>query len=247
MSKMTEYLESAIGFDSNGLPASTTQFAFGRTPFHVAESENIADLTTITTLCQCDAVVDIKVVDGVAMVSFDFSNETNVFAEFLEELDAYQVQKNHITESLNTMMAELANAERNDDQQLIDTITAQMRSMSIPFMLPTILPVIHGGSVQVGFAEDPLFVFLTSDQVNQAPYKVTMIFDASVLFCQDDVTIYNEDTEAEIRAQQEEMWYMDEARRIEEAEYQAQFGYNAGMYDDDDEQTDKRLKGARFK
>jgi hypothetical protein len=248
MGKMTEYLESAVGYDSNGLPASTTQFAFGYAPFQVAETENIANLTTVSAICQCDAVVDIKVIDGVAMVSFDFSNETAVFAEFIDELESYTAQKDHVTESLNSLMADLANAERNEDESAIDYITAQVRSMSIPFMLPTILPVIHGGEVQVGFSEDPLFVFFTSDRVNQMPYKVTMIFDAHSLFCQDDVSIYTEDTEAEIRAQQEEMWYMDEARKLEEAEYQAQFGYNADMYDDDDDdQTDKRLKGARFK
>jgi hypothetical protein len=247
MSKMMEYLESAVGFDASGLPASTTQFTFGYTPFQIAETENLADLTTINTVCQCDAVVDIKIIDGVASVSFDFSNETNVFAEFVEELESYSAQKEHVTESLNLLMAELNNAERNEDQDAIDYITAQMRSMSIPFMLPTILPVIHGGEVQVGFTDDPLFVFYTSERLNQMPYKVTMIFDAQALFCQDDVTIYTEDTEAEIRAQQEEMWFMEEARKLEEAEYQAQFGYNADMYDDDDDKTDRRLKGVRFK
>jgi hypothetical protein len=68
------------------------------------------------------------------------------------------------------------------------------------------------------------------------------------VFCQDEIAIYTEDTEAEIRAQQEEMWYMDEARRIEEENYQAQFGSNVSLYDSyANEDTDKRLKGVRIK
>jgi DICT domain-containing protein len=75
-----------------------------------------------------------------------------------------------------------------------------------------------------------------------------MIFDAKTLFCQDEVAIYTEDTEAEIRAQQEEMWYMQEAKRIEEEAYQAQYGSGiSDPYDDINEQNDKRLKGVRIK
>lgn len=247
MSKMSEYLASAVGYDANGLPASTSQFTFGFAPFQVAETENIGDVTQISAVCQSDAVVDIKVIDGIAMVSFDFSNEVNVFAEFLSELEAYNQQKDHVTESLNKMMLELAVAERNNDTQSIEDLTTQMRSMSIPFMLPTILPVEHGGTVQVGFSDDPKFVFFTSDAANQPPYKVTMIFDAHDMFCQDEVAIYSEDAEEAIRAEQEEMWYAQEARKAEEEAYQSQFGFYADDGSDEDEVVDKRIKGARFK
>jgi hypothetical protein len=115
-------------------------------------------------------------------------------------------------------------------------------------MTPTILPVEYGGAVQVGFMDDPKFVFFSADQLNERPNTMVMIYDASAIFCQDEIAIYTEDTEAEIRAQQEEMFYMDEARRMEEEMYQAQFGANASMYDDSNAgQTDKRLKGVRIK
>lgn len=250
MSKLTDYMADAVGYDQNGLPASSIQFTFGMSPFQVAETESIENVTEITSVCQSEAIVDMKVVDDVAMVTFDFSMEVNVLAELAQELEMYNQQKGHVTESLNNLMAELMLAERNEDEDAMEKIYFQMRSMSIPFMIPTILPVIHGGTVHLGFADDPKFIFFTSDHLNQVPYKVTMIFEAKDLFCQDELGVYFEDTEAEIRAQQEEMFYMDEARKIEEENYQAQFGSNAGLYGDylDEEQpTDKRMKGVRIK
>jgi hypothetical protein len=74
-----------------------------------------------------------------------------------------------------------------------------------------------------------------------------MIFAAKDLFCQDEVGIYFEDTEEEIRAQQEELWYMQEAKKMEEESYQAQYGSNVDLYDEQDEVVDKRLKGVRIK
>ena len=248
MSRMSEYLASAVGYDSNGLPASTTQFTFGFAPFQIAETEQIADVTQVTAVCQSDAVVELQVIDGIAMVSFDFSNEVNVFAELLDELDQYRQQRDHVTASLNKLMVEVALAERNGDMARIDDLHTQMRAFSIPFMLPTIMPVEHGGTVQVGFADDPKFVLYTSDAANQAPFKITMIFDAHDLFCQDEVAIYQEDAEEAIRAEQEEMWYLQEAKKAEEEAYQAQFGANASAYyDDDGGHVDKRMKGVRVK
>jgi hypothetical protein len=247
MSKMMEYLGASIGYDSDGLPASTVQFTFGFSPFQIASTENIADVTNISTICQCDAVVDIKIIDDTAMVSFDFSNETPTLVEFVQELEGYTAQRSHVTESLNNILAQIAVAEKNEDQNELESLQGQLRSMSIPFMLPTILPIEYGGSVKVGFADDPKFVFLTSDNLNQMPSKVTMIFDAHDIFCEDEIAIYTEDTEAEIRAQQEELWYMEEAKKLEEEQYQAQFGYGANDYDYDEAPTDKRLKGVRFK
>lgn len=247
MSKITEYLNDAIGYDSSGLPASAVQFTFGYTPFQIAETEDIADLTQIITVCQSDAIVDLKIVDEMLMVSFDFSNEPNTLVELSQELDGYNSQKDHVTESLNRLMEELYIAERNEDKQRIASIQTQIKSMNIPFMLPTIIPVEHGGTVQIGFAEDPKFVFFTSDQINQMPFKVTMVFNASDLFCQDEMGVYTEDTEAEILAQQEDAWYMEEAKKLEEEAYQAQFGYNNDPYSEQDTQVDKKLKGVRFK
>lgn len=248
MSKLTEYLGSAVGYDSDGLPASTTQFTFGFAPFAVAETENIADVSEITTICQSDAIVDIKIVDDIAMVSFDFSNETQTLAEVAQEFETYTAQKEHVTEALNRLMAELGVAERNEDQDAIDDLYAQIRSMSVPFMMPTIMPVCFGGTVHVGFTDDPKFVLFTSDKLNQEPCTVTMIFDAKAVFCQDEVAIYTEDTDEELLMRQEELWYLEEAKKLEEAEYQAQFGYQNDLYgDDDDNQIDKRLKGVRIK
>jgi len=247
MSKMTEYLGAAVGYDSDGLPASTTQFTFGFSPFSMAETERIEDVTQIQSVCQSDSVVDIKIVDDVAMVSFDFSMETNVLAEFAEELEAYMQQRTHVTESLNELMAELSVARRNEDEKLIDELEIKLRSMSIPFLLPTIMPVVFGGTVNIGFTDDPKFVFFSSEHLNQAPSKVTMIFDAKTLFCQDEVGIYTEDTEAEIAAQQEELWYMQETKRLEEEAYQAQYGQGSDMFREETDVQDKRLKGVRIK
>jgi hypothetical protein len=247
MSKMTEYLDAAVGYDSNGLPASTSQFTFGFSPFQIAETEDVADVTTSETVCQSDAIVDIKIVDEIAKVTFDFSNDTSVFVEFAQELEGYLAQKDHVTQSLNGLMAELFVAERNEDNETVEELQMQIRAMSIPFMLPTIMPVCFGGTVHVGFTDDPKFIFFTSDKINQAPSKVTMIFDARALFCQDEVAIYTEDPDEEIRAQQEELWYLEEAKKIEEENYQSQFGYNNSLYEEDEIQTDRRLKGVRIK
>jgi hypothetical protein len=183
------------------------------------------------------------------MLTFDFSNDTSTLVELVQEIDRYNDQKDHVTESLNRFMAELYVAERNEDEKAMEDLQIQIRSMSIPFMLPTIMPLDFGGTVNIGFTDDPKFVFYTSDQLNQPPYKVTMIFDSSALFCEDEVAIYTADTEDEIREQQEELWYMDEARKLEEENYQAQFGYYGGdgYGYEDDEPTDKRLKGVRIK
>lgn len=247
MGKISEYIEASVGYDAEGLPASTVQITFGMSPFQIAETEEIADVTEVTAVVQTDAIVDIKVVDDVAMVSFDFSIETNTLVEFAEELEMYKQQRDHVTESVNDLMNRLTLAERNEDEKEIEEIYYQMRAMSIPFMLPTILPVSFGGTVQIGFADDPKFVFYTSDQLNQQPYKVTMVFEASDLFCQDEMGVYFEDTEAEILAQQEELWYLQEAKKLEEEAYQSEFGYDSGIYDEQEEVTDKRLKGVRIK
>lgn len=252
MSKVSDYIEASVGFDSNGLPASSTQFAFGFAPFSIADTENLADVTTISTVCKSDAVVNIKIVDEVAMVEFDFSNEDQVITEMFEELALYKQQRDHVTDSLNDFMAKLAIAERNNDEEEIETINGQIRSMSIPFMIPTIMPVAFGGTVQISFADDPKFIFYTSDQLNQMPYKITMIFDAHHLFCQDEVAIYFEDTEEEIRAQQEELWYLDEIRKAEEEAYFGQYSTygGGGYYNEDDYEShseDNRMKGIRFK
>ena len=82
MSRLMDYISAAVGYDQNGLPASTVQFTFGMSPFQVAETENIADVTEIHTIVQSDALVDLKVIDKVLMISFDFSNEIHTFTEF---------------------------------------------------------------------------------------------------------------------------------------------------------------------
>ena len=248
MSKMTEYLGAAMGYDASGLPAATTQFTFGLSPFSIAETERVEDVTEIKAICQSDAIVDLRIIDDCLKVSFDFSMETNILAEFAEELEIYEQQKTHVTESLNDLMAQRAVAQKNEDEAELESVELQIRAMSVPFLIPTILPVSHGGSVHISFTDDPKFVFFVSDHLNQAPSKVVMIFDVKALFCQDEVGIYTEDTEEEIRAQQEELWYMQEAKKAEEEAYQAQFGASADYYtQEDDYQDDKRLRGVRIK
>jgi hypothetical protein len=248
MSKLTEYLAAATGYDSSGLPASTTQFTFGSSPFQIAETEDFADVSSVSTVCQSDAVVGLEIVDNIAKVTFDFSNETDVLVELFNEVQMYNAQSKHVLESLNRLMSELNLAERNGDEKAKEELQFQIRAIDVPFFTPVIIPVEYGGTVQVSFIDDPKFVFFTSEQLNQHPFKMIMIYEARALFCQDEVAVYMEDTEAEIRAQQEEMWYMDEARRMEEEQYQAQFGANANLYDDSQQQAeDKRLKGVRIK
>ena len=59
--------------------------------------------------------------------------------------------------------------------------------------------------------------------------------------------IYQEDAEEAIRAEQEEMWYLQEAKKAEEEAYQAQFGANSSYYEEEDVTVDKRMKGVRVK
>ena len=248
MSKIAEYIAESTGYDKDGLPASTTQFTFGMMPFQVAENENLDEVTEISAVCQTDAVVDLKVVDNSVMVTFDFSLETNVLTDFYTELENYKMQKEHVTNALNDLMNDFETAQQHGSETEIEDVYFKMRAMSIPFMLPTILPVAYGGTVHIGFINDPKFVFFASEHLNQNPYQVVMIFEAEDLFCEDEDGVYMNDVEAEIRAQQEELWYLQEAKRIEEENYQAQYGSAGSLYDDHDiDVQDKRLKGVRIK
>lgn len=247
MSKLTEYLESAVGYNSEGLPASSTQFTIGLAPFTMSADENIDDVTKIIAACTTDAIVDIDILDNMAKVSFDFSLEPDILAEFLGELETYLAQREHVTESINELMGKLHIAEKNNDEEYAEELVMQLRSTSVPFMLPTIMPVIYGGSVQIGFQDDPKFILYTTDRMNTQAMSITMIFDANDLFCQDEVAVYTNDVEDEIEAQREEMWYMEEAKRIEEENYRAQWGYDPMDDADDHDDNDKRMKGIRIK
>lgn len=249
MSKLTEYLESAVGYDASGLPASSTQFTIGLAPFSMSEGESIDDVTQIIAVCTTDAVVDIEILDNMAKVTFDFSLEPDILAEFLGELENYQAQRHHVTEAMNELMARLHVAEKNNDEDEVDELMANIRATSIPFMLPTIMPVVYGGTVQIGFQDDPKFILYTTEKMNSAAMSITMIFDANDLFCQDEVAVYTNDVEDEIEAQREELWYMEEARKIEEENYRAQWGYDPLDDDDDDDDynSDNRMKGIRIK
>ena len=109
------------------------------------------------------------------------------------------------------------------------------------------MPVIYGGTVQIGFQDDPKFILYTTDRMNTQAMSITMIFDASDLFCQDEVGVYANDVEEELEAQRQELWYMEEAKRIEEENYRAQWGYDPTADDDEDDSNDKRMKGVRIK
>lgn len=248
MSKLSEYLETAIGYDADGKPASTSQFAFGSSPFQIAETENIEDVMEIFAVCHSDAIVDVNILDEMAAVSFDFSNDMETFGALVDEMESYKAQKDHVTRSLHNYMNEMYLAERNGDEATIDDVYNQMRALSVPFMLPTIMPVCFGGTVQIGFTDDPKFVFYTSDSAKSIPTKITMVFDVQSMFCRDEVDVYAaENIAAEIAAQQEELWYLEETKKLEEENYMSQFGSNNTLDDSDDAKVDKRLKGARIK
>ncbi len=247
MSKIQEYIAMSCGYDENGLPASLTQFTFGTMPFTMAETERLEDVMTVNKAFQTSALVDIQIVDNVCTVTFDFSMDTQSLVELFEELNFYKQQVEHVSQSITRYQSDLNIALQNEDAGAIEDVSIKLRSMSLPFMLPTIIPAAMGGTVNIGFEADPKFIFFTSDALNQMPTKVAMIFEANQLFAEDEIALYNMDEEEEIRLQQEEMFYMDEARRAEEAAYQAQYGtYNQDYYDGP-EVSDGRLKGVRIK
>ena len=245
---MTEYVDAACGYDDNGLPASITQFTFGMMPFSMSENENVEDIMTISKAFQTAAVVEIQVIDNIAAVSFDFAMDTQSLVDFVNELNFYREQILHVTETVSDYQMQLEVAQRNEDEAAIEEITLKLRALSIPFMLPTIVPSVFGGTVHVGFEADPKYIFYTSDVLNQMPTKVVMIFESSQIFAQDEIAIYSMDAEEEIRMQQEEMFLMDEARRAEEEAYRAQYGgYTQDYYAEEDKYAgDGRMKGVRI-
>lgn len=247
MSKIQEYIAAACGYDASGLPASLTQFTFGTMPFTMAETEKLEDVMTVSKAFQTDAIVEIDIIDTVLTVSFDFSMDTQSLVEFFNELNFYREQSLHVANSITQYRHDLALAMEHEDANAVEDVNIKLRSLSLPFMLPTIIPTEYGGTVNIGFEGDPKFIFYTSDALNQMPTKVVMVFEASQLFAQDEIAIYDMDAEEEIRMQQEEMFYMDEARRAEEAAYQMQYGtYNQDYYSNQPV-ADGRLKGVRIK
>ena len=248
MSQMQEYIAACCGYDSNGLHAGFTQFTFGTMPFTMADTEQLEDVMTVTKAFQSDALIDIQVVDNICTVTFDFSMDTQSLVELFDELNFYKQQTSHVANTLMGYQNELEQAFSAEDADAVEEITIKLRSVSLPFMLPTIIPTQYGGTVNIGFDADPKFVFFSSDALNQMPTKVVMVFEARQIFAEDGLQIYNMDEEEEIRMQQEEMFYMDEARKAEEAAFQQEYGlYNQNYYDEADQGSDGRLKGVRIK
>lgn len=243
MSKFTEYLASAIGYAADGYPASIVQFTFGNMPFFRAETETIEKTMQISSIVQSEAIVDLKVVDDLVQVSFDFSADTETFLDFSKELDLYNAQRERAMETLNSMITEYKAFEDDDMNVRKTELYNKIRGTLVPFMLPTILPLCYHGTVHVGFANDPKFVFYTSDEINRHPNKVTMIFAADDLFCQDEFNVYVED-ENEIDDMQEAAYLEEEAKRLEREAYRSQYGYTN---DDEEDDVDNKLKGVRFK
>lgn len=249
MSKMTDYIDAACGYDDRGLPASVTQFTFGMMPFSIAENESIENVMQISKAFQTDALVDIQIIDDMAAVSFDFAMDTQSLVDFANELKFYREQLMHVTKSVAEYQYQLELAQQNANEEEIEEIIIKMRSLSIPFMMPTIVPSAFGGTVHLGFETDPKFIIYASDNLAQLPTKVIMMFEARQLFAQDEIDIYSMNAEEEIRMQQEEMFYLDEMRRAEEEAYRAQYGgYNNDYYAGGDKFAgDSRMKGVRIK
>ena len=247
MSKIQEYIVAACGYDERGLPASLTQFTFGTMPFSMAETEKLEDVMTVTKAFQTDAIVEIDIVDNILTATFDFSMDTQSLVEFYNELNFYKEQTAHIARSISNYRHDLEMALSNEDAAAIEDVNIKLRQLTLPFMLPTIIPTEFGGTVNLGFEGDPKFIFYTSDALNHMPAKVVMVFEAAQLFAQDELAVYDMDAEEEIRMQQEEMFYMDEARRAEEAAYQMQYGQYQQDYYSGGPAHDGRLKGVRIK
>ena len=246
MGKLMDYVREATGFDSAGVPASTTQFTFGFEPFTMSDEENIGDLVQITAVCEADAIVDVEIIDGIVKIEFDFSNDPQTMDEFVEELKMFTEQTKHVTTSLNQLMAQLQLAQRNNDDESVNDIVTQLRAINTPFLLPTIIPLSYGGEVKICFVENPKYTFFVADDINQRPYKVAFIYAADAIFCEDEGTLYFENEIDDIEAQQQELWYMQEAKKLEEETYRQMYGHDNEMYDDT-QTADRRLKGVRIK
>lgn len=247
MSLLSEYINACCGYDEQGHPAATTQFTFGMMPFSVSDEDRVEDFTQISTVCQTEAIVDIQIIDSIIKVEFDFSLDTETFVDLVHELDFYKDQLAHVTNTLNGYTQEFERAIDNEDEDAIEEMNIKFRSMSVPFMIPTIVPSEFGGEVHISFYEDPKFVFWSSDKINQLPSKLVLIFDANSLFAEDETGVYDVNEEDEIRLQQEEMYLAAEARKAEEEAYQSQYGYSNDPYaESDDSNKDSRLKGVRL-
>ena len=243
MSKYIDYLTSAIGYAADGQPAAMVQFTFGNMPFNRAETESIEKVMQISAVVQADAVMDIQIIDDLAKVTFDFIADMESLSDFSKELDLYNAQKEKVMASLNEMITEYKMFGDVEDARKHELYN-KIRGTLVPFMLPTVLPLCHNGTVHIGFANDPKFVFYTSDETNRCPTTVTMIFAASDIFCQDEFNVYEEDEDT-IDEMQEEIYMEEEAKRVEREAYRAQYGYKSDEGEDED--VDKRLKGIRFK
>ncbi len=185
MSKYAEYLEAAIGYDAYGLPAATTQFTFGTMPFMAQETENIEDVTEITSVCQSDAIVELEIIDDILKLSFDFSNEMQTLNDMYQDIQSYIAGKDHTTKLLNEYRNTLEMAQSNHNIAKMESIMNKIQAIRVPFFLPTIIPVGYSGKATIGFSADPVFVLFESDELDQRPYKLTMIFNVNSLFIQD--------------------------------------------------------------
>lgn len=247
-SKALEYLSAACGYDSQGLPAAMTQFTFGLMPFSVADNEKIEDLTKITVVCQTEAAFEAKIKDNLLEATWDFSSDSSTFAELFGEIEFHQQQLSHVEDVLGGYMAELDIAQQNNDENAIDDVTSKIRATDIPFLLPTVVPTIYDGDVHIGFENDPKFIYFTGDKLNQYPYKLVMVFDLEDMFVEDEVEISTIDADSDYEAMQEDAYWQEEAKRLEEDAYMAQFGQGNSLYDDDDNYGgDTRLNGVRIK
>ena len=64
-------------------------------------------------------LTNISIYEASEGVSFDFSMDTTTLVDFVQELEFYQQQREHVTNSLNRMMNEMALAERNREDSCL--------------------------------------------------------------------------------------------------------------------------------
>ena len=91
-------------------------------------------------------------------------------------------------------------------------------------------------------------MLFTVDHLNEQPSSITLIYEAKDLFVEDEAGLMTgEDMDQEIADYQEEMWYLQEAKRMEEEAYRNQYGSYSDAYSQNEQTENKRMKGVRVK
>lgn len=193
MSKMDNYITTGTGLTASGTPASMIQFVFGEAPFMPPETADLEDVVDVHAICHSEAIADIRFMDDVAMVSFDFTQEPGILNNLFSKLEDYKHKKDQIQEHLQKLVFQYDMAIENADDEEAATLQEALETIKVPFVAVYLFPVQYDNTVQISFDDDPKFVFYTSNQLDQNPSRVTMIYDAHDVYCQDESAVYHLD------------------------------------------------------